>query len=95
MFDETGHIVDCSGNFTEKLGYLKDDFLLLSVYDLDLFEAKDQLKIKIDIIKKQGIIQVKTIHKRKNGSSVLVQEQIEYLKDSNRFCCRVKQEIST
>ncbi len=95
VFDETGHIVDCSGNFTEKLGYLKDDFLLLSVYDLDLFEAKDQLKIKLDIIKKQGITQVKTIHKRKDGSSVLVQEQIEYLKESNRFRCLVKQEIST
>jgi PAS domain S-box-containing protein len=95
VFDETGRIVDCSGNFTEKLGYFKDDFLLLSVTDLDVFEAKDQLKNKIELIKKQGCVQVKTIHKRKNGLAILVQEQIEYLKDTNRFRCIVKQEIST
>jgi hypothetical protein len=37
-------------------------------------------------------MQIKNIHKRKDGSSVFVSEQIKYLKDRNMFICMVKED---
>ena len=92
LFDEKANIVDCSENIDKKLGYKKDEILLLNLADFDLIEDKDGIEKKIKQIKKQGIVRLKTIHKRKNGSSVLVTEDIRYLKDRHIFQCTVKED---
>ena len=94
LFDEKANIVDCSENIDKKLGYKKDEILLLNLADLDLMEDKDDLGKKMKQIKKQGILRLKTIHKRKNGSSLLVTENIKYLKDKHMFQCTVKEDSS-
>jgi len=50
------------------------------------------MKEKLKEAKKHGSIFLKTIHKRKDGSSLFVSEQIDYLKDKNLFQCMVKEE---
>jgi len=92
LFDEKANIVDCSENIDKKLGYKKDEMLLLNLADFDLIENKDDIEEKIKQIKKHGSVRLKTIHKRKNGSSVLVTENIEYLKDKHMFRCIVKKD---
>lgn len=92
LFDEKANIVDCSENIDKKLGYKKDEILLLNLADFDLIEDKDGIEKKIKQIKKQGIVRLKTIHKRKNGSSVLVTEDIRYLEDRHMFQCTVKED---
>jgi len=92
LFDEKANIVDCSENIDKKLGYKKDEMLLLNLADFDLIENKGDIEEKIKQIKKHGNVRLKTIHKRKNGSSVLVTENIEYLKDKYMFRCAVKKD---
>ncbi len=91
LFDEKANIVDFSENIDKKLGYNKVEMLHLNLSDFDLIENKDDIEKKIKQIKKQGHIRVKTIHKRKNGSSVLVTENIKYIKDKQMFQCTVKE----
>ncbi len=92
VFDEKANIVDCNENIYKKLGYKKDEMLTLNLSDLDYLETKDEIKNKLDKIKKAGNSQFKTIHKKKNGSSLLVNEDIEYLKDKNLFRCVIRED---
>jgi len=92
LFDEKANIVECSENIDKKLGYNKVEMLHLNLSDFDLIENKDDIEKKIKQIKKQGHVLLKTIHKRKNGSSVLVTEGIKYLKDKHMFQCTVKED---
>jgi PAS domain S-box-containing protein len=93
IFDEHAHIVDCNTNMHEHLGYTKDELLSLTIPDFDVLESDTSMKKKIEEVKKQGSMAVKTIHKRKDGSSIFVSGRIHYLKDENRFKYEVKEEV--
>ena len=89
IFDEKARIIDCNKNMYEHLGYTKEEMLSLNIADFDALETQESIKKKISEIKKQGNINVKTIHKRKDGSSIFVSENIQYLNDENKFKCIV------
>jgi PAS domain S-box-containing protein len=93
IFNEKAEIVDCNELMLDHLGYAKKEILKLSIKDIDALETEESIKKKIKEIKNQGTINVKTIHKRKDGSSVFVKEKIQYLKDKNIFKCIIKEEI--
>ena len=92
IFDENANIVDCNNNLCGKLGYEKEEILSLKLTDLDYLENKTDIKDKINKIKELGKTRVKTIHKKKNGSSLFVNEDIQYLQDKNLFRCVVKED---
>ncbi|RLF27204.1 MAG: hypothetical protein DRN05_05995 [Thermoplasmata archaeon] len=93
IFDEQANIIDCNENMHKKLGYTKGEMLSLNITDFDaLLQNKDDIRKKIDEIKKHGSISFKTIHKRKDGSAMLVSETMQYLKDTNRFRCIVRED---
>ena len=92
IFDENAKIIDCTSDIQKKLGYNKDEMLSLSFADVVYLETYDEIRANLDEIKKLGTMQVKTIHKKKDGSSVFVSEQIRYLKDRNMFICMVKED---
>jgi PAS domain S-box-containing protein len=92
IFDENAKIIDCTNDIQKKLGYNKDEMLSLTFADVVYLETYDEIKANLDEIKKLGTMQVKTIHKKKDGSSVFVSEQIKYLKDRNMFICMVKED---
>ena len=92
IFDENAKIIDCTNDIQKKLGYNKDEMLSLTFADVVYLETYDEIRANLDEIKKLGIMQVKTIHKKKDGSSVFVSEQIRYLKDRNMFICMVKED---
>lgn len=94
MFDEQGKIVDCTEDIHKKLGYEKKEMLTLSLQDFRCLETSDDLHFNMDAVKKQGMIQLKTIHKKKDGSSVFVSEHIKYVKDRNMFICFVKEDFT-
>ncbi|MEM4257552.1 MAG: PAS domain S-box protein [Candidatus Thermoplasmatota archaeon] len=93
IFDDHGNIIDCTGKITEKLGYEKEDFLNLSLSDFDTFEDPQEFKDRLNTVRQHGETHVKTIHKRKDGSLILVSETIEYLKDKGLFRCIVKEDF--
>lgn len=92
IFDENANILDCNENMYKKLGYTKGEMLSLNVADFDALESKEDILDKINNVKKDGSLSFKTIHKRKDGSAVLVYENVLYLKDKNMFKCIVRQD---
>ncbi len=92
LFDEHAKIIDCTNDIQKKLGFTKDEMLTLTFADIVYLESYNDIKASLDEIKKQGGTQIKTIHKKKDGSSIFVSEHITYLKDRNIFICMVKQD---
>ena len=92
IFDEQANILDCNENMHKRLGYTKGEMLSLNMADFDALESREDITKKIDELKKTGSIIFKTIHKRKDGSAILVHENLLYLKDKNMFKCIVKEE---
>jgi PAS domain S-box-containing protein len=92
LFDENANILDCNENVHKKLGYTKSEMLSLNMADFDALESKEDIINKINDAKKVGNITFKTIHKRKDGSAILVHENVQYLKDKNVFKCIVRED---
>jgi PAS domain S-box-containing protein len=92
IFDENAKIIDCTNDIQKRLGYDKQELLSLTFADIVYLESFNDIKTSLDEIKKQGTMQVKNIHKRKDGSSVFVSEHFRYLKDRNMFICMVKED---
>lgn len=94
IFDENANILDCNENMYKRLGYSKSEMLSLNMTDFDALESKKNLAKKINQAKKNGFTSFKTIHKRKDGSAILVHENLQYLKDKNTFKCIVREDYS-
>ncbi|UCH72352.1 MAG: PAS domain S-box protein [Thermoplasmatales archaeon] len=95
LFDEKANILDCNDNMSKNLGYTKSELLSLNLTDFDALESKKDIFNKIEEAKKNGSISFKTIHKRKDGSAILVHENLQYLKDKNMFKCIARKDYSS
>jgi PAS domain S-box-containing protein len=86
LFDENANIIDCNDNMIKNFGYeSKNEIINLNMADLDALENKQTLKEKINQAKKNGSYSFKTIYKKKDGSAILVYENLQYLKDKKTF----------
>jgi PAS domain S-box-containing protein len=94
IFDENANILDCNMNMYQKLGYTKDELLSLNIADIDALESIEKIKNKIIKAKETGSITFKTIHKKKDGSAILVKENLIYLKDKDRFKGIIREDYS-
>jgi PAS domain S-box-containing protein len=92
IFDENAKIIDCTNDIQKKLGYNKEELLSLTLADVEYLETPEQIKAHLTETKNLGAMQVKTIHKKKDGSSVFVSEHIKFLKERNMFICMVKED---
>jgi len=92
LFDEHANLLDCNENMYKQLGYTKGEMLSLNIVDFDALESKDDIIDKIEEARRFGSINFKTIHKRKDGSAVLVSEYMKCLKGENMFKCVVRPE---
>ena len=91
-FDDKANIVECNDNMYKMLGYTAEEMKSMNISDFDALETKEGIIAKINKIKKEGAMVFKTIHKRKDGSSVLVEQNMQYLSDQNKFKCIVRQD---
>jgi PAS domain S-box-containing protein len=93
LFDENANILDCNENMEKRLGYSRDEMLSFNMADFDALESQEGIFEKINQAKKNGFYSFKTIHKKKDGSSILVYQNIQYIKDKNQFKCIVREDI--
>jgi PAS domain S-box-containing protein len=93
LCDEHANIIDCTIEAQKRLGYTKEEILSLTIADITALETPDEIRATLDALKTKGSIDIKTVHRRKNGTSMLVSEHIQYLKEGNRFLCQVKEEV--
>jgi hypothetical protein len=75
------------------LGYTKKELLTLNISDFDNLWSKEDIIKKINTVKDQGSLSFKTIHKKKDGSSILVYQNMTYLSDQDKFKCIVREDI--
>jgi len=94
IFDEKANIIDCNNKMVERLGYSKGEILSLNMADFDALETKEDIINKIKQVKKKGPMSFKTIHKRKDGSAILVHENLQFIEDENKFKCIVREDYS-
>lgn len=94
IFDENANILDCNENMSKRLGYTKSEILSLNLSDIDVLESKKDILDKIKKTKKYGVFSFKTIHKRKDGSAILVNENLQYNKNKNQFKSIVREDFS-
>jgi hypothetical protein len=92
LLDKDTNIVKCSTNMAQKLGYDKSEILSLTLDDLDCLEEKESIKNKLNNIKDLGKMNFKTMYKKKDKRTILVNETIRYLKKKDLFECFVKEE---
>ena len=92
LFDEHANLLDCNENMYKQLGYTKGEMLSLNIADFDALESKNDIIGKIEEARKLGNISFKTIHKRKDGSAILVKEYMECIYEKNMFRCIVRAE---
>ena len=85
LFDENANIIDCNDNILKNLGYNRKEMLSFNMSDFDALESKQELKEIINLTKKNGSYCFKTIHKAKDGSPILVYENLQYLKEKKAF----------
>ena len=78
----------------KKLGYSRDEMLSFNMTDFDALESQEDIVEKINQAKRNGVYSFKTIHKKKDGSPILVYQNIQYLKDKNQFKCIVREDIT-
>lgn len=93
LLDKDTNIVECSANMAKNLGYDKSEILSLTLNDLDCFGKKENLKNKLNNIKGLGKINFKTMYRKKDKRTILVNETIRYLKNRDLFECSVKEEL--
>ncbi len=94
LIDEKANIMDCNEKMYERLGYSKSEILSFNLSDIDALESKKDIVNKIKKAKKDGSITFKTIHKRKDGSAILVQENLQYNSDKNNFKGIIREDYS-
>ena len=94
ILDENANILDCNENMYKRLGYTKSEILSLNMADFDALESKNDIKEKINEAKRNGVCSFKSIHKRKDGSAVLVYENMQYVKNKKSFKCIVREDYS-
>lgn len=92
LTDEKANIIDCNENMHKRLGYTKGELLDLNIADFDALESKKDILTKINMVKKHGSLTFKTIHKRKDGSAILVKENMQYLSNRNAFKIIVRED---
>ncbi len=94
IIDDKANIIDCNKNMSTLLGYTKSEIKALNLSDIDVLESKKDIIDKIKKIKKYGVFSFKTIHKRKDGSMILVYENLQYIKNKNWFKSIIREDYN-
>ena len=62
--------------------------------DLEFLETPKNLSDILNQIRNAGKITKKSIHRRKDGSSIFVTETVHYSQEHHKFICKVTEEFT-
>ncbi|WP_321371302.1 PAS domain S-box protein [uncultured Draconibacterium sp.] len=91
---KTGRVIDVNETGHKTLGYSREEFLKLSVYDIDPFVDKNNFKKNIQELRKSEFRTWQSIHKRKDGSTFPVEVNIRLVKLEKEYLVSVARDIS-
>jgi PAS domain S-box-containing protein len=93
ILDEKGRIVECAEPLAEMLGYKQEEILSMGLSEIDKFAGKNNEPEILNKIRQQGELHIKSIFRKKDNSSLLVNESFRYLTDQHQFICSVKRDF--
>jgi diguanylate cyclase (GGDEF)-like protein/PAS domain S-box-containing protein len=77
--DTTGRIIEVNNSICQMHGYSRDEFLNMSISDIEADESPEDTGAHIREMLKTGHVQFEARHKRKNGTIANVEVSIMYL----------------
>lgn len=78
MMDLEGQLLEVNDAYCRMSGYSEPELLAMSVFDLSVFESREQAAVHIARIMEQGQDRFETRHRRKDGSIVDIEVSAQY-----------------
>lgn len=91
---KTGRFLDVNEKGCQDLGYSREEFLALSVFDIDPIVTPLKFKGIGDELRKSGSLLWEGYHRRKNGSTFPVEVNIKYVKLDRDYMIAVVRDIT-
>lgn len=77
---ETGGFIDCNEKAFKELGYTREEFLSMKVFDIDPNLTEDNFPKQIKVLRNKGSLLIEGIHRRKDGYEFPVELNIKNVK---------------
>jgi PAS domain S-box-containing protein len=90
----TGRFLDVNDRGCQDLGYSREEFLSLSVFDIDPIFQPDFYYRFLDLVRETGNQQFETIHRRRDGSCFPVEINCRHLRLDQEYLLAVVRDIS-
>lgn len=91
---ETGRFLDVNQKGLLDLGYRRDEFLALSVFDIDPLVTPSVFAKGAEELRKSGVLTWKSIHRRKDGSTFPVEVNLKYIRLERDYVIAVVRDIT-
>ncbi|MBF0537386.1 MAG: PAS domain S-box protein [Nitrospirae bacterium] len=79
IIDMDGNLIDINKTAYERLGYMKEEMLSMSLYQLDHPDFRDKIPDRIAMIQKHGHAVFELAHMRKDGTSMPIEVNINLI----------------
>jgi PAS domain S-box-containing protein len=76
-----GQFLDANDSYCSMIGYSHEELLNMEIKDIEGVESEEEVKKRIQRISEKGSERFETKHKRKDGSFILIDASVCYLKD--------------
>ncbi|MEI7812966.1 MAG: PAS domain S-box protein [Ignavibacteria bacterium] len=87
LVDMSGKILDVNDSYLKVLGYSREEFLTLSVADIEALENQEIIENRIRKIIAQGYDRFESKHRRKDGTIVEVENSVTLMPHAERIAC--------
>ena len=91
---ETGQFLDINEKGCLDLGYSREEFLTLNVYDIDPMVNQSVFSSTVEELKKSGVLLWESSHRRKDGSTFPVEVNIKYIQLDREYIVTVARDIT-
>ncbi|HKJ80393.1 MAG TPA: PAS domain S-box protein, partial [Ignavibacteriaceae bacterium] len=91
---ETGRVLDCNEKAFNELGYTRDEYLELKVFDYDVNLDQDKFFKTIESLKTKGSLIFESALEHKNGQYLPVEVNIKYIKLNRDYVVAIIRDIT-
>lgn len=91
---ETGRYLDCNKNAYLELGYTREEFLSLKIFDVDKVLNKDNFTERIAVLRESESLLIEGIHRRKDGTEFPVEINIKVVKLEREYIIAIVRNIT-
>jgi len=87
IIDKNGKIIDVNTAYCQASGYSREELLNMHVPEIDVSDSETDVKSRISRMIKFGYERFETIHRKKDGTVMILAESITYNEEKEVFYC--------